>query len=95
MTGDDRTEWLKVAQMTLADIPADLLARGCEVARRTCDHPSKIVPAILGEIEIAWKNRRDRPAMSNVFALPAPEPDDSPLVDPAEVRALLKSLGAA
>lgn len=44
--------------MTLSGIPADLLARGCEVARKTCRFPSEIVPAIIAEIEQPWNWRK-------------------------------------
>ena len=58
MTDADRTEWVRAAAVTLAGIPADLLARGCGVARRFADHPSKIVPAIILEVEPAWNERK-------------------------------------
>ena len=45
MSLDDRTEWFMAAAGFLESVPAGLLK---EAARRTvCDHPSKIVPAIL------------------------------------------------
>lgn len=58
MTDDARVEWLTAAWGTLNGIPADLLKMGCGIARRYSDHPSKIVPAILSEIEPIWKRRR-------------------------------------
>lgn len=58
MHAHDRTEWIKAAAITLAGIPYDLLARGCDVARKYADHPSKIVPTIMREIETPWKNRK-------------------------------------
>src|SRR3954463_16539688 len=45
-----RREWLTAAWATLKDVPADLLARGCRVARTYSDHPSKIIPSIMREI---------------------------------------------
>ncbi|RXR28942.1 hypothetical protein [Sphingobium fluviale] len=42
----------------MAGIPYDLLARGCDVARKYADHPSKIVPTIMREIEEAWNYRK-------------------------------------
>jgi hypothetical protein len=47
MTEEGRGEWLAVAWETLKHLPPDLLAMGCRKARETCDHPSKIVPAIV------------------------------------------------
>jgi len=55
-----RREWLSVAWKTLSHLPADLLKRGCDHARKTCDHPSKIVPAILGEVQDDFDRRRER-----------------------------------
>jgi hypothetical protein len=49
------------------------LHRGCEVARQTCDHPSKIVPAIVAETA-EWMEirRRSGPSAPSVACLPAP-----------------------
>ena len=58
MSKDDRNEWLRAAWLTIGHLPADLLKRGCEVARRTADHPSKIVPAILGDAEAEIRRRK-------------------------------------
>ncbi len=95
LTADDRTEWLAVAMQTLSGIPADLLAEGCAEARRKCRFPSEIVPMVLATIEARWKWRIEdaaRPPREHV-ALPSPPADTSPLVDPAEVAALIKSIG--
>jgi len=59
MTKEDRNEWLKVAWGTLRDLPPDILAAGCKVARETCDHPSKIVPTIMREAG-PWLEMRRR-----------------------------------
>lgn len=47
MTQDDRDEWLMVAAPELAELPSMLFDDACAHARRTCDHPAKIIPAIL------------------------------------------------
>ena len=47
MSQDDRTEWLMVAAPELADLPSMLFDDACAHARKTCDHPAKIIPAIL------------------------------------------------
>ncbi|QDC37081.1 hypothetical protein FIL70_07455 [Sphingobium fuliginis ATCC 27551] len=47
MTADDRAEWLTIAAPELADLPSMLFDDACAHARRTCDHPAKIIPAIL------------------------------------------------
>jgi hypothetical protein len=55
-----RREWLLVAWKTLSHLPTDLLKRGCDRARKTADHPSKIVPAILREVQDDLERRRER-----------------------------------
>lgn len=72
MSEDDRREWMIAARGTLRDIPADLLERGCQAARRTCDHPSKIVPAILAEVDQAWRWRKENRVRSEPQAEPVP-----------------------
>ena len=47
MSQDDRTEWLMVAAPELADLASMLFDDACAHARKTCDHPAKIIPAIL------------------------------------------------
>lgn len=95
MTEDTRAEWLRVAQMTLADMPADLLARGCAKARRTCEFPSQVVPIIVEEVEGAMSCRRDalrrmsQPRL--VFSGETqPEPE---YADPADIAALIAKIG--
>jgi hypothetical protein len=94
MAEDDRVEWLKVARMTLGDVPADLLERGCAVARRTCDHPSKIVPTILGEIgtALAWR-KQNFVRESGPPKLAPPPPPEPEYVDPKAIRALINKIG--
>ena len=58
MTEEGRAEWLSVAWITLQDLPADLLALGCAEARKTCDHPSKLVPAIIAATKASLALRR-------------------------------------
>jgi hypothetical protein len=71
MTEEARREWLSVAWTTLKHLPSDLLARGCHAARQTCDHPSKIVPAILDATRESIEARK-RIGRSDYAALPAP-----------------------
>lgn len=58
MDSATRREWLASAWGTLREYPADLIERGCNHARRVADHPAKIVPAILAEVEDALKTRQ-------------------------------------
>lgn len=64
--------------MTLADIPGDIFADACGHVRRTVDHPSRIVPAIIAFSDplIAERERRLRLAQAEsnpARILPAPE----------------------
>ena len=96
LTADDRREWIAIAMQTLSGIPGDLLSAGCAEARKRCRFPSEIVPTVMATIETEWdwriKDARRGPPPKHT-ALPAPPKDTSPLVDPADVRALIKSLG--
>jgi hypothetical protein len=67
-----RREWLTTAWATLQGIPADLLTRGCASARKYADHPSKIVPSIMREIESTWSARKQSASVRNNFAQPEP-----------------------
>lgn len=58
MTEESRRDWLAVAWGTLKHLPADLLRAGCDEARKTCDHPSKLVPAIVAYAEPLLRQRQ-------------------------------------
>lgn len=92
MTEEARREWLAVAWQTLKHLPGDLLAAGCLEARKTADHPSKIVPAIIGYAERRFQSRRqfnrDYPA-----ALPAPERTEPNYCTPEEAAEILRQYG--
>lgn len=51
MTQADREEWLSAAGMTVSEmrLPLNELASSCSAARQNpkCDHPAKIIPAII------------------------------------------------
>lgn len=81
MKAEDQRIWLNAAYKALADVPLDLLKRGCAAAMRTADHPSKIVPAIRAEVDSAMQAiRASERAYRAIFqgtdhdrtALPAP-----------------------
>jgi len=92
MTEDARGEWLAAAWATLHNLPADLLAIGCERARETCDHPAKIVPTIVAETRALIARRRAalREADPEPPALAAPE-----RCTPEQARAILEEFGLA
>lgn len=101
MTEEARRDWLLAAWATLKHLPADLLADGCRAARETCDHPARIVPAILAETAQRMRWRRER-VTDEHLALPAPsrrsvmdrrgEPMSE--ADTAELNRVLEALGA-
>lgn len=76
MTEEARSDWLRVAWMTVSHLPSDLLERGCKKARETADHPSKIVPIILKEVEsdMEWRRRMAPPQSSASLVTALPEP---------------------
>lgn len=96
MTADDRTEWLKVARMTVGDIPAGPFRNACKEARRTCRFANEIVPTIVRESteQSGWIRMRVRYAREDLekfdqLALPQPE-----YVKPEEVRQILAEVAA-
>jgi hypothetical protein len=102
MAENDRNEWLRVAWGTLRDVPPDLLARGCDVARRHCDHPAKIVPTILREIETSLAERRNTGRrVRELLAGPKRYPweqaerefDESTRCTPEQAAAIIAELG--
>jgi hypothetical protein len=92
MTAEDRNAWVQVARATLSGIPADLLARGCAKARRTCKFASEIVPTILEEVEETWRWRKRRVAEDAAQKAPRlPEPE---YVSAEEMGKLAKMLAS-
>lgn len=99
MAPADRDEWLRTAWITVQHLPADLLVRGCDVARRTCDHPSKIVATVMREVDTTMAQRRkDLAKVKALVASVKPErealPDDG-RCDPAAAAAILAEFGLA
>ncbi|MFS0771059.1 hypothetical protein [Sphingomonas sp. 1P08PE] len=58
MNEEGRIEWLRAATEALRGMPTDLLRRGCDAAKRRADHPSKIIPAIMDEVQDTWEWRK-------------------------------------
>jgi hypothetical protein len=104
MTEEARRDWLAVAWGTLKHLPADILAIGCKAAREKCDHPSKIVPAILAETDQMMRWRRESERNSELAGAALPPPTKRHVMDrrgeamteedTAELNALLENLGA-
>jgi hypothetical protein len=89
MTEEAKRDWLAVAWATIGHLPADLLSLGCKQARQTCDHPSKIVPAIIAATEQSLHWRASLPsAATDAPRLPKPD-----YVKPEEAAEILKEFG--
>lgn len=92
MTEEAKAEWLAIAWQTLKDLPADLLSAGCAEARKTADHPSKIVPAIMryagDRLESRKRFNRDYGSGNPTPALPAPD-----YCTPEQASEILKQYG--
>lgn len=94
MTEEARSDWLRVAWMTLSHLPSDLLERGCKKAREKADHPSKIVPYILKEVEddLAWRKRMAPPAQPTTLRI-THKPEKPDYCTPDQARAILDEIG--
>jgi hypothetical protein len=97
MTTEDRHAWVAVAKATLTGIPADLLKRGCKVARETCRFASEIVPAIVAETKAEWERRQRRLAEEQAAYANrhAPQLEQPEYVGAGEVAKLLAELKRA
>lgn len=92
MTEEARREWLAVAWATLKHLPSDLLAAGSAEARKTCDHPSKIVPAIIGYAEERLEARK---RIAREYGAPSPSlaPPATDYCTPEQAAEIMKEFG--
>lgn len=100
MSVNERGDWLAVAWTEICDIPAAALAEACSAARKTVDHPAKLIPAIIREAdgyakfikrrlvreEAAWANQ-NAPRLEG-----SARPSSGALSDREEVAALMGDL---
>jgi hypothetical protein len=88
MTEEARSDWFAVAWETLKDIPPDILAIGAKKARQKCDHPSKIVPAIIAETKemMSWQ----REARIEPLRISGPKPE---YCSPEDAARILNEFG--
>lgn len=95
MTEADREDWLRAAWVTLDGIPADLLDIGCAHARKVCDHPAKVVPAILTAIQDLWaKRKRDLSDVEAALAkMVEPTEPEEPRCTPEQARRIMLECG--
>lgn len=89
MTEESRREWLAVAWRTLQFLPADLLSIGCSEARKTCDHPAKLVPVIVAATSESMATRR-RIAYEYGPRSAVPKLDSPPRCTPEEAREIVR-----
>lgn len=103
MTEEAKRDWFAIAWDSLKGIPIDLLQRGCLHARRHADHPSKIVPLIMREIEDDWQHRKrfEREWSQDQIEGPRPKPHIADrdrrtftASDWAELNEYLESMGS-
>jgi hypothetical protein len=87
MDEETRRDWFAVAWQTLKDIPPDLLVVGAKAARLKCDHPSKIVPTIMAEIEDSLKFRRTISRNEEPLQIAGPKPQYCTAEEAAEILA--------
>lgn len=92
MTEEAKRDWLLVAWDTLRHIPPDILAIGARIARQTCDHPAKIVPAIIAATADMMRREREDKAerAAERKRLAAPKPN---YVTAEEATKILKQFG--
>jgi hypothetical protein len=88
MTEEARRDWLAVAWNTLKHLPPDVLTAGCQAARLSCDHPSKIVPAIIAATKQQMEWRRNSSVPTDAPRLAAPE-----ICSPEAAKEILSEFG--
>lgn len=95
MTAKEAEDWLEAAFEALCHIPLDIFRTGVRAARLTCDHPSKIVPAVAEATREAleWRNRPRTAPVLRLVAPAAPPVERQPLPDPECLNAGLRRMG--
>jgi hypothetical protein len=96
MSEENRRDWFVAAWDALKHLPADLLQQGCAKARQTCDHPAKIVPAIIEETREQLRMRREYgEGVPKLQAQMAPKPLTREELDtmPSDIRDMGLSSG--
>jgi len=94
MSADDREEWLAAACIKLSGIPEDLLSQGINHATSVADHPAKIIPAIMAEVQESWERRKrlSRPVTPSYAEL-APPREQFDYCSPEAAAAIRKEFG--
>ncbi|TCM21499.1 hypothetical protein EDF56_101163 [Novosphingobium sp. PhB165] len=94
MTSKEAEDWLDAAFDALAHLPLHIFRDGIRAARLTCDHPSKIVPAVVAATKdaLAWHNRPKHPPVLRLVAPEGPAHHE-PLPHPDTLMPSLKRIG--
>lgn len=88
MSSDEAEMWLRAAAQSVNHYPFDILREAAANARRTCDHHSKIVPAIVAAAEPDLVQRRRlasyNPPRPRLVEIAAPEPEPAKPITQAD-----------
>lgn len=97
MSQDERTTWLLAALAEVSAIPAEPFFAASAKARTTCDHPAKIVPAIIRASQ-EWADsliRVEKTKRAQFQNANAPRLKNKPIeLDPDERREVSATLGS-
>ncbi|QUT04034.1 hypothetical protein KFK14_12845 [Sphingobium phenoxybenzoativorans] len=102
MKPEERLSWARAAFDEVRDVPAVIFEDACRHARRTADHPAKIVPAIYGykpRFDVVSALRRQmeqaQALLANIDALRIAQAgplDDGEMMGIDELRDLMPSM---
>ncbi|MFC0204714.1 hypothetical protein [Novosphingobium soli] len=94
MTEKEAQDWLDAAYDALSHLPLYIFRDGVRSARLTCDHPAKVVPAVIAATRelMVWHNRPKTPPVLRLVS-PVVPPRDEPLPDPETLMPALKRIG--
>ena len=90
---DNAGDWLRVAAGEVGYIPIEILTDACAHARRTCDHHSKIVPAIIAHADAEIRDRERFIARQAEYAPALPSPPQW-VPEPGELDAIKADIAA-
>jgi hypothetical protein len=95
-TTEDRAEWLAVAMEEIGGVPGEAFVEACRHARRVCDHPAKLIPAIAAQAPIETRRLHDAIARENrvprLMVVPATPAEPRPRLTQAEVDTMAPAL---
>lgn len=94
MTPKEAKDWIMVAYDSLCHLPLPIFEQGVRSARLICDHPSKIVPAVVAQTRdaLAWHNSRKNGPLLRLVPPTRPAISDD-LPHPDTLMPSLKRMG--